>query len=767
ETVLEINGSTLRAVPAIHYHAVFAQAVNMSCRNENTRPDAIAVELGPHMVNTIAAWMRELGIGKGKDIMLPCMLGVLVKNRLIHPDFRDAAFYIQEHYGKPLYEINSNLKLNLLRFSENYLVSLSSTDSIIEAIRSAIILDIPVFGVDLDEFSIGIDGSTMIQEPASSSFDLEKYIGNNAVNAGTLRDNYVDYRREFVMCARLKKILGEYKNILLTCGLAHWKSIRSMMADDSVKPADFLISGKGPEMKKVIIHPSISLRFMDAYPVITTLYEENRNKQNAEGPKTLNLPDYYLVYREILERTYKTYFSEADADRTGIMRDTQCVPEFEALLENVRLMLQRNVPHSAALFETSTAIMPPTYTSVLASVMMDIGREWASPKQFPNLPVICPAKQATADFCQMVETKPDRWNPDKSFAERSGPFSVMFTGNNDAPDQLSKFWTWIDEPKEPASSSYFTSWVWPPCEALLYGTAHDAAKVAIARSNEPSPAAFEGTLYQGIDVKATMRSITQGENQIYIRKPSSSKKVFIPDGKSPDPTVFIFTSQDEGKDSHWSVLIGGNKIGEHIRNRKRFEALKKSKGSTFIASISFCHHLEIPEDLSPHVDGMRMLEGITLYGNPCINARQGAQWVEDNDYNCCPVLSGGNSINDLVREYAMTHGMEISLQTWQNALIQFAIPYAKERVVIIAPGKLKIPASLFSEAKRRNIDLSIVPLNYFSPARIMEMRKRLFVRSNDPGGLTFPDEVEQKLGQSPKKYFEMLPVYMQDQLRKH
>jgi len=763
---IKISGGILRAFPAIHYHAVFAQAVNTCCTNEDTRPGAIAVELGPHMVNTIAVWMRELGVGKGDNIMLPCMLGVLVKNRLIHPDFRDSAFFLEEHFGKPLSEISSTIKLNMLRFSESYLVALSSTDSIIEAIRCAIELDIPVFGVDLDEFSIGNDGHMLIEEPSDSSFELEKYIGRNAVNAGKLRDEYIDFRRETVMASRLKKILSEHKSVLYTCGLAHWDSIKSLLFDPAVKPADFLTPWLAPEMTRVIIHPSISLRFMDAYPVLNTYYEESRLKQSRLENQAMQLPEHFPVYREIIERTYKKYFSETGSEITRISGGTEQIPGFESLLSNFRLMLQRNVPPMAAMFEASVSIMPPAFSSELASILMDINREWASPAHFPGLPVLCPAKLSTDDFCQLVETRPVKDNPDKTSHDRKVPFSVMYSGSNCSPGQFTKFWTWADDPREKSQNAYYNSWVWPPCESLLYGSAHEAARVAVTRSNEPYPSVFEGTLYQGIDIKATMRSIIQGEERIYIRKPSSSKKIYVPDGKSPDPTVFIFTLPEEGNGSHWSVLIGGSMIGDHVKNKKRFEAVRQAKGSTFIASIAFCHYVDVPEKLAQHVEGIRMLEGITVFGNPCINAKQGAQWVEDNDFCCCPV-SRSSSINNLVGEYSMTHGVEISLVEWQNALIQFAIPYAKERVVIIAPMKFRIHGSLLNAAKRRNIDLSLVPLNYFPADRIEEMRKRIFIRSNDPDGLNFPAEVEQLLGQNPKKHMELLPVYMQEQLIKH
>ena len=53
EPTIAINASILRAVPAMHYRAVFAKEVNRLCAQEATRPDAIAVELGVHLVKEI------------------------------------------------------------------------------------------------------------------------------------------------------------------------------------------------------------------------------------------------------------------------------------------------------------------------------------------------------------------------------------------------------------------------------------------------------------------------------------------------------------------------------------------------------------------------------------------------------------------------------------------------------------------------------------------------------------------------------------------
>jgi len=69
--IIKINNCELIAVPAIHNRAVFAREVNFLCSDKETRPDAIAVELGPHIVCELVNWMKELGISRRAGPWLP------------------------------------------------------------------------------------------------------------------------------------------------------------------------------------------------------------------------------------------------------------------------------------------------------------------------------------------------------------------------------------------------------------------------------------------------------------------------------------------------------------------------------------------------------------------------------------------------------------------------------------------------------------------------------------------------------------------------
>jgi hypothetical protein len=774
ETTITINGNLLRAIPAVHYRAVFAREVNHLCVHHATRPDAIAVELGSHLVNEIAAWMKELGIGPFSEIMLPCMLGILIKNRLIHPDYRDAAFFLQEHFGKPLCEISPALQRHLLHFSDRNLVGLSSTDSVIEAIRCAVELDIPVYGVDLDEFSAGKDGQLLIGDPSDPLFDLCRYVSENENAAALMRDPYVDGRRELAMAARLKTILGIHQQVLFTGGLAHWKMIKSLLANPSIRPAEITIPERVPNFTRVVVHPRLAVLFMDAYPVLTTRYEENRRNPFTAGENAFTLPDPGLTFRDILRQTYVQYFTvcESNPSGQGQNKEAHRIPDFEYLLAAMRMVHQQSITPMPGLLEVAQSMMPVDFIRILASQLMEIGRSWASPNQFPDLPVIShvPPEQAERkekipdDLFRLIETKLNNNEKGSDYSKKSAPFSVKYYPGNHLAKHLLYQWHWDDEPKVQHVKTRLNDWVWPPCEALLFGTAYEAAKIAVSESSEPDSAVFEGSIYNGLDVKASIRSILRGERKIYIRKPSTTKKALSPDGKKPEPTVFIFEDNSDNK-SYWSLLMGGSSLGNHVKNKDRYNEIVHKSGSNFISSISVTYDLDIPARLKHHVESISMLRGITAFGSPCINSRQGAQWVEDNDYQCCPILRY-SGFELLLENYKQLHQMDITADEWQTALIRFALPYAKERVVVIAPERYRISARLYAEAKQKKISLAVIPLNYFPAAKIAEMRQRVMVNALDSDGCTFPREVEAALGQQANQYMEMLPLYMQQQLKK-
>ena len=773
--IIKINRSELIAVPAIHNRAVFAREVNYLCSNKETRPDAIAVELGPHVVRELVTWIKELGINKKTGTWLPCMLGLLLDNRFIHPDLGKNALNLQENTYKSLSDTSPDLLKKLLHYSDKYLIALSSTDSIIEAIRCAVELDIPVYGIDMDEISMKPDKVLLVEEPRYSSFNLLNYVSENETRAAETRDPYVDGRREYAMTARLKRIVNYHKKVLITGGIAHWGKIKELLSNPSVRPADILIPHTHLKFTRSVIHPSMAPAFMDYYPVMTTLYEKSRHFPGRNLNFSKDLPDTNKLCREILNRTYEEYFREYGTSHIN-GSDKNCIekiPDFERLLANLSLVRQHHSPSMSDILDCSETMMPECFNGLLMSQLMNIDRPWASLKQFPDLPLISvmprdhedPANIAGIDNFRLTDTRKRNSGSWEIPGYEEESFTIHFHNSNSSPAYSSRVWNWSDDPFKKKRKSNYYVWVWPPCEALIFGTAYKASMIARTRSDDPSPAVFEGSLYNGLDIKATLRSVISGEKKIMIKKASAEKKIFTPDGKHPEPTVFIFSDDPSDLASAWSLLIAGTNLYRNVKNRSRFDNIVRAKGSCFISSISRVKDHEIPQSMRGHIDSFNILDGYTVFGNPCINARQAAQWLEDNDYNCCPVMTD-TLITSLTCYYKKHFRMELSVTDWTSTLIQLAIPYAKERFVVIGPKTLRIPEKLNLEAGRRNISIDFLPLNFFSDFHVSEMRRRIMLRAGDPDGLTYPPEAEKAIGQKADKYFELLPLYMQLQLKK-
>jgi hypothetical protein len=773
--VIEINESIIEAVPAVHYRSAFAREVNNLCSCDKTRPEAVAVELGPHLTNAITSWMKELGVSPLKETELPCMLGLLYKNKFVHPDYQETALGLQAHSGKPLNELSPELRRKLLNYSDKYLAGLSSTDSIFEAIRCSIELNIPVYGIDMDEFSARHGKTVLIEEPQGLDSGLSNYVVKYGRIASMCRDAYVDGRREYVMAARLKSLAGRHRRILFTCGLAHWEMIQILLKDPAVRPAEILITEGSINFTRVIVHPRMAVTFMDTYPVLTTIYEQNRHNPLNKSKDPFRIQKAGHIYQDILAKVYNKYFKEYKTvyKENKTNNNIQRIPDFEIFVSNMQIVNQHFAPSLTDLIDCARSMMSPDFCDLLTTHLMDIERPWASPGQFPNLPMVSrlpdnseqKENKAPVDFFNLTESVKDLKHPKPSVRKRSGSFTLDYRNANPVPEYLLRMWNWEDEPVVPRGRESCYDWVWPPCEAILFGSAYEASKMAVTRSNEPVSAVFEGSLFDGLDIKATIRSATAGEKKIYIRKPSSTRKTFYPDGKKPEPTVFIFENTPTDIKSTWSLLIAGTNLRRYLKDKTGYDKIVAKYGGYFISSISRISYHAVPSEISRYVVSYSILEGITAFGSPCINAMQGAQWLEDNNFRACPVLTY-TSIDTLIDYYKNQHNMEISETDWKTAMIRFAIPFAKERVVVVAPGNFKVSNKLHSEAGKRNVSIDQIPLSYFPAERIAEMKQRLIVRAKDNDGLTFPPEAEQALGQKADKYLELLPLYMQQQLKR-
>ncbi len=728
---IRVGDSLLQAVPAIHNKAVFARQVKNLCRSKLSRPAAIAVEMEPEILGVLISFMKELGISPARKTSMPCMLG-LVAQEIRWPNLQS-------------------------------LLCLSSTDSIIEAVRSSIELDIPVYGIDTHEFPSKTP-MEVIQDPLDAQNNFSGYIERNEGTAGRMRDPEVDSRRESAMGKILKRILLQYDNVLYTGGLAHWKELKRLLADPDLAPDETVVSINRYLIKPVIVHPQVALAYMDILPIITTRYEKERE---SSASASLNSA-YSSAGRYVLDHSYHNFsISEKNTAKSEIENR---FPDFERILLNKSLLSQHKVPTMGDFLDSGQAMMPRKFNRVLANTLMDIEREWASQTQFPELPVLFPdnsdsrtQSNRSGMYASCREGKTGQRIP--GFSPPSQLFLEMSYEDLRKIRMIQSLWSWPDEPREKKQGASWYSWIWPPCEALLYGTAYQAMRIACDQAARNESTVFEGSLHSGLDIKATTRSMIQGRRSVYVKNQKTIREKHSPDNKHPEPAVFIFPRSEDEKGDQWSLLIGGSSIGDHVVDKDKFREIVDEKGDQFIATISYEHSYKMPESQGKILDSATQLSGVTVFGNPCINSIQAAAWVESADYRCCPIVQY-SSISNLVREYAKSHNMEIDLDDWQSALIRFAIPFVKERLVIIAPDHFILPPLIRQQANARNITVSVLPLSYFPKEKINEIRQRISVRSLDRDGCHFAAEVEFELGQAPDTYFDLLPAYMQQQLAK-
>ncbi len=664
------------------------------------------------------------------------MLGLLDHNHLIHPGLQSRVDLLQEHLAKPLSAVEPAILREILGFYPRNVLPLSVTDSICEAVRSGVQHEIPVFGVDLEEFAQRPESYRLTDDLREQEFDLDDYT-RHGERFTHIRDPYIDFRRETAMAARLKFLLSRHKKVLFVGGLAHWTSITALLGDDTVRPAELLIRNSKPPGKRVIIHPSMAVNYMDHFPVMSTLYEAWRAA--ASGGEKEPFPMAGKVSRDILQKTFQEYAGQERAP--GDVSDKgELMLLFDNYVRRLCLLSGRKFPSMADLLETARILMPEAFYTLLLDNLMDLGQPWASSSMFPQYPVISSQRSGV----RLFPAEP---------GER--PLQHHFTE-----------WKWKDEAKIEPEQRWFPDWIWPPCEAVLFGSAWEAQKIALTVPADTLPVPFdtEGAFHRGIDLKASLRSVIRGERKIYVKKESGTPAPFLPDEKNPEPAVFLFDLFPPEKNTHWSLLIAGSGIEDHIVNGKNYEETVRKFGRYFISSISMIHDSDVPGELNPCVNSFSLLEGICLFGNPCINAVQGARWLEETNFRACPALTS-TSLKNLLEYYRHWHGTTIDPLDWTTALIRFAIPFAKERAVVIAPDGFRLPEIARREARKRGISLDFLPLGTFSPERITAMRRRMTVTASDADGLSYPPETIACLGEQPDHYFELLPPHQRRQLR--
>lgn len=747
-----MDGGELIAVPAVHHSAVFAEHVNCLCADYRTRPRAIAVELGPSMAEAAALWLKELGVGPSQRKALPLMLGLVAVNRKLRPEVREMATRLQEISGLHLHEIDPTLLRRYLGYCALSLFCLSPTDSIVEAIRCASELEVPLYGVDMDEFPAIDRSSLLLLDPLQAAHHLSRYVGSTARVAALSRDELVDGQREKKMVASLAALVKEHGRVLFTGGIAHWPSLLKLLREGigENEPGEPVYGEV--EILRVIVHPKLALGAVDLFPAVTAKYEQVRQPVNvrlSRMPEPIEPED---SLKNLLRRTYDTFFS---VDST----DYQTVEDFEQLIANMCVVQQRLVPDLWTLLEVAEASMSRTFYETLATELM-AECPWAVPADHSGLPIIAPDSPLEGEV-QIPDGRVELIiESEVAGYRRLRPFFLVGFGsgrNWNIP------WRWPGEPHYSAPPAMgYPPRVWPPCDLLLNYICLQAAQAGASPQRDVRSEIFEGSVFDGLDIKATIRAGIRGEERVYVRDRRDSTRWASPHEFGSEPTVLIFTRPREHLEGEWE-LHGGSLtqiIRPHFKEdpskRERLDSVIQARGDQFVEGVNFGVYQKFPPHFRPYVVRLKQLLGIMVFTYWHLNAIQEAEWLHRTNYARCPIFPGGD-LEELRVVYRGRHNMDLNLSDWPTTLLRLALPYAAKRVYVVAPDHFPIPSSVLVEARAFRVDLCFVPLSFFSADLIQKVRQQWLVRSEDPFGLKYPEILERLMGEKTTANSEFLP----------
>jgi hypothetical protein len=740
----------LWVVPAVHFRVAFAERVNQLCSDRNTRPDAIAVELGAQATAAAAAWLGELGVGPSRRTKLPCMLGLASRNRRIKASKRDLAVRLQIERGCELTELPPELLRELLGYSGFRVLYLSPTDSIVEAIRCALELEVPLYGVDLDESAEGERSDGVFQTPPMPGEQIERYVQENARYAGHQRDEEVDSRREIAMVARLKTMLNHHRRVLLTCGLAHWLPIQKLLSDSTLQPAPIPPPSavRRLEFYRTVIHPALAVYYMDLFPACAKGYEQHRRPANVLR-KPLSRAKTTDLLTRMLRAACEKHFGRKDAkqqlDRLG--EDWEALHDFEQLLAHLTLVRQQSVPDLFTILMAAQGTMTAQFCGVLASKLMEFN--WAKPKSHPGSYCLVPPPVAAGKFVRGEFIGPK--------GQKDGYCYVTSVPGGVCPRlEVPIPWRWEGAQLVGQRPRYDERRTWTPWDRLMTAMSLRAREVARSERERPRIEVFEGSLLDGVHMKSTLRAHIRGENRVYVhdrRQPSS------PAPKHHDgwPIVWVFRLEADnlewGKALEWLHSFEGR-----VRNPALLHQVARDHRDASIWIVHAGRPAAQAQD--PHRLIWRTeLNGILLYAPTHFTLHQAARWAEDTGYRRMPVCHSYESVETFFQTH---HRLDAGAGPWYVSLVRMAIPYASTAVTIVAPDGLALPPAVFEEARQRGVQVRIVPLSYFPREMLRRMSSLLFVPvKNDPETqeYSYVEYAEQVLGESVTAGRDLLPAY--------
>ncbi len=756
--IIRWENSELYAVPAIHFKSIFALEVNRICSREEIRPTAIAVELGPQTCSAAVEWLKDLGCGSHKK-NLPVMLGLMKKNRFIRASLRDRAIQLQKEHGRDLSELPPEVLRRELGFSGQSLLCLSPTDSIVEALRCGIELDVPLFGVDLQDMADHISKPIVVPN-SLKNMTVAGYVKSAETYAGYGRDEEVDSRREFAMAARLKGLMQKHSRVLFTCGLGHWLKIKSLIRDCSVKPSfikeDVPCAGK-ENFRRLVVHPLLAVKYMDLFPAMTLLYQERRLSPAAGAPAKKIQTDAELIFRGLVQKACKKRF-EAGVVGDRMCEDLNSLPQFEKYLRNLCLVGYLTVPDLFSTVKSAEEMgMSEAFRSELAEQFMNF--PWAEPAAFPGCDVLAPQQDGAEGAATLHSQYGEEAIYIRSFPDHPSDHTSC---------RLQYVWPRPQSNERSPWEKRFSdlpSFTWRPydyLESYLSLKAIEAARIPY-KIRQVVP--FEGSMLHGIDVKRTIRAYTRDEDLVYVKK---LKEEYRPILKPLEhyPVVFLLDPETTIEGEWIPTQLLNSHVGHFIMDKRRYE--RSIRGGNMVVSI--CYGTRWACKNRAGLTGDKYL-GITIFQPPSFDYQQCARWAEMTNYRRCPfhkdvTISYGSGLR---RYYEQEHGIRFDQIPWPEAMIMMALPFAQKTLVVVAPEEYKLEDSIYRHANKLGLEISTIPHSELPADMLEKLSECYFVPVHNEIGVSewrYDKKTEEDMGEPQTSGRDLLPDWLLNYGRK-
>ena len=749
------HGSEMFVVPAIHFCHTFASEVNRICSNSQTRPEAVAVELGPIAAAATRQWIQELILRRGAAKPLPVMLALLRKNTMIRPSLQEKATRLQTKTGRDIAELEFEILHRELGFTSHSILFLSPVDSIIEAIRCSLELKVPVFGVDLEETAGAVSEHTVIPNPRTPGRDLAAYTMANTSLADATRDNEIAPRRETAMAARLKTIMSRYSKVLFTCGMAHWLNIERLLKDDSLKAAP-TASNFAQELclfRKTLVHPSIAVPYLDLFPSLAQAFEMRRIPAPGNRLKRKKLIDAGALFRARLRLSYKTYFAGplGDALLEDRALDLESISIFESYLLGMQRINCRSVPDLYLTLQAARETMSGVFADNLTENFMRIS--WAEPQEYPECAILTPpsipghaSNHAMLDIGNGEPRRPVYLNSIPAFHPSYDRFPISYK--------------W----KAPCvTKSCLHRFTWRPWEYLATSMSFQAIRAGKKKLPASKTLVFEGSLLEGIEVKSTLRAFSRGKDHLYVRDRSFEEIPAVSRPMDGFPVVWILVP-GEHPSAKWKVLHEpSDYMKKHIRDVKAFQENVDIRGDSMTAIIGYGNS-RAADRLADDGESYSIdhYYGVLIFQPICWTDRQFAHWVETTRYERNPFLSSAGcdpfSERGLKVWYEQKYGLRLQDHDWATSMALMAMPFCADTLTVVMPQTCLLEPIAYERAQEQRIHLTTVPLDMFPVRQVSRLSECQIVPAVtiDPE-IVYPKSIERAIGESQTKNRKLVP----------